>query len=292
MPYLLLILTTLFWSGNFVVSRGMHGEIPPFALSFWRWLVAFLLFACFGMPHLWRQRAVLKRHARYITVQGLLGVTGFNSLVYLAVQTTTAINAVLVNSCIPVLIAVCSWILYREIMSVRQCIGVFLSLFGVLLIIARGDVGFVTDFSLNRGDLLMLLAAMTWALYSANLKRFPAGLHPFSYLSAIMIVGLIGISPFYLIEMFLGRTLTFTPETAAAVFYVALFASVLAFIFWNSAVRRVGANKAGPFIHLMPVFSTVLAILFLGETVSSYHLYGIVLIFTGITLTTYKTAKK
>jgi drug/metabolite transporter (DMT)-like permease len=290
MPYLLLILTTLFWSGNFVVSRGMHTEIPPLALSFWRWSFALLILSFFAVRHLWLQRKLVRRHYRFILVQGILGVAAFNTLIYMAVQTTTAINAVLVNSCIPVLIAVCSWIMFREVMTVRQCCGVLLSLCGVSLIIAGGDLSYLLQLDFNSGDLLVLAAAVFWALYSANLKRYPAGLHPFAYLSGIVITGLLFIFPMYLAEIASGRDFRFNGATLGSILYVALFASVLAFIFWNRAVRMVGANKAGPFIHLMPVFSTILAIIFLGERIFPYHLFGMAMIFTGIVMTTFRVA--
>ncbi len=288
MPYLLLVLTALFWSGNFIIGRGMHAEIPPLALSFWRWSFALLILSFFGVAHLWRQRLLARQHLRFIVIQGILGVTGFNSLIYLAMQTTTAINAVLVNSCIPVLIAVCSWIMYKEVMSVRQVLGVFISLCGVFLILARGDMMFLLSLDFNRGDMLVLAAALCWALYSANLKRYPAELHPFSYLSGIVIVGLICLFPLYIIEISLGKEMHLSGSSLAAILYVALFASVLAFIFWNRAVRMVGANKAGPFIYLMPVFSTILAIIFLGEKVYMYHIFGVLLISAGIVMTTFR----
>ncbi|MEE4240324.1 MAG: DMT family transporter [Desulfopila sp.] len=290
MPYLLLILTTLFWSGNFVVSRGMHTEIPPLALSFWRWFFALMILALFAVHHLWLQRELVRLHFRFILVQGILGVAGFNTLIYTAVQSTTAINAVLVNSCIPVLIAVCSWIMYREVMTLRQCCGVLVSLAGVSLIIAGGDLTYLLQLDFNRGDLLVLAAAAFWALYSANLKRYPAGLHPFAYLSGIVITGLFFIFPLYLVEIAMGKELHLSIASLGSIVYVALFASVLAFIFWNRAVRMVGANKAGPFIHLMPVFSTILAIFFLGERVYPYHLLGMALIFSGIIMTTFRVA--
>ena len=292
MPYLLLVLTTLFWSGNFVISRGMHAEIPPLALSFWRWTIAFLILSCFAVRHLWEQRDVARKHFRFIAIQGVLGVGGFNTFVYLAVQSTTAINAVLVNSCIPVLIAVFSWVLYREVMSPRQCLGVLVSLSGVLLIIAKGDVGALFAVRFNPGDLLVFFAAILWALYSANLRRYPKELHPFAFQSGIVIVGLACIAPFYLGELASGKGFMPSGPTLMTLLYVAVFASVLAFIFWNRAVRTVGANKAGPFIHLMPVFSTVLAVLFLGEKLWFYHYQGAALIFLGIVMTTVKTGMK
>lgn len=292
MPYILLILTTLFWSGNFVIGRGMHAEIPPLTLSFWRWSTALVILLAIGLPHLLRQRHLVRRHARFLVLQGVLGVTGFNTLIYLAVQTTTAVNAVLVNSCIPVLIAVCSWIMYREVLTVRQGFGVLVSLIGVLLIVARGTPASLLALDFNRGDLLVVTAALFWAVYSTNLKRYPEGLHPLTYLTAIVIAGVACLMPFYAFELLAGKRFVLTGSTLAAILYVALFASVLAFIFWNRAVREVGANKAGPFIHLMPVFSTILAIVFLHERVYGFHLAGIVLIFSGITMTTLAVAKK
>lgn len=292
MPYLMLVLTTLFWSGNFVVSRGMHSEIPPFTLSFWRWVTAFIILSFFGLSHLLRQRHLVRQHLRFICTQGILGVTAFNSLIYLAVQSTTAINAVLVNSCIPVLIAICSWIMYREVLSPRQCFGVLMSFCGVFLIIFRADLNILQSLEFNRGDVLVVIAASFWALYSANLKKYPEGLHPFAYLTGIVIVGVLGILPLYLYELASGQYFQVSLQSVSAIVYVALFASVLAFIFWNRAVRTVGANKAGPFIHLMPVFSTILAIIFLGEEMRFYHVLGIAIIFTGITLTTYQRKKK
>lgn len=274
MPYLLLILTTLFWSGNFVLSRGMHAAIPPLALSFWRWTVALLILLCLAHRHLWDQRHLIRQHHRFILVQGLLGVTGFNTLLYLAMQHTTAINAVLVNSSMPVLIVAFSWLLHRETMRLRQYGGVFVSLLGVLSIMAQGDMATLLRVSFNRGDLLVLAAAVVWALYSANLKRYPQGLHPLAYLSAIAIAGLAAISPLYVIELQAGKTFAVTPATVVTIVYVAVFASVLAFIFWNRAVRTIGANKAGPFVHLMPLFSTILAVLFLDERLAWYPCPG------------------
>lgn len=287
MPYLLLILTALFWSGNFVISRGMHSEIPPLALSFWRWFFALLILTLFAARQLLVQRHLVRRHIRFILIQGILGVAGFNTLIYLAMQSTTAINAVLVNSCIPVLIAVSSWIMFRETLSLRQACGIVISLSGVVSIIAHGRLEFLLSVSFNPGDLLVLTAALLWALYSANLKNYPRDLHPFAYQSGIVITGLMVLFPFYLVELSMGKTMAVTMPSLLTIGYVALFASVLAFIFWNRAVRTVGPNRAGPFIHLMPVFSIILAVIFLDETVQPYHLLGIVLIFTGIMMTTF-----
>jgi drug/metabolite transporter (DMT)-like permease len=287
MPYILLTLSALFWSGNFVLSRGMHTEIPPVGLAFWRWAAALLILAPFGLRLIYQQRDVVKQHGRFLLFQALLGVTGFNTLIYLAMQSTTAINAVLVNSCIPVIIVVISRLVYHERLSLRQSAGVLVSLCGVLWIIAEGDITALLQLTFNRGDLLVLAAAFVWAFYSANLRKYPSGLHPVAYLTGIVLIGLIFLVPCYLLEMQSGRYIHLNVPTVLTVGYVALFASVLAFICWNRAVREVGANRAGPFIHLMPVFSTILAIIFLDETLLGYHGTGIILVFSGIALTTF-----
>jgi len=290
MPYLLLILTTLFWSGNFVLSRGMHAEIPPLALSFWRWILALCILLLFCWRIFYAQRNLLVKERKFIVIQGLLGVTGFNSLIYLAVQSTTAVNAVLINSCTPILIALCSLVLYRERLKTRQWLGIFTSLTGVSLIMAGGDPGSLLALEFNRGDLLVLLAALVWALYSINLRNYPASLHPLAFQTGIAVVGIIGIFPLYITELMLGCTMPVTMPNIATVIYVAIFASVLAFIFWNRSVREIGANRAGTFIHLMPVFSSILAVIFLDETIELFHFQGITLVFIGIFLATFRTA--
>ncbi len=291
MPYLLLVLTTLFWSGNFVLSRGMHADIPPLALSFWRWALALLILLVFSWRIFWRQRDIVVRERKFIIIQGLLGVTGFNSLIYLAVQSTTAVNAVLINSCTPILIALCALLINKEPLSPRQWTGILLSLSGVTLIMVGGDLGSLVELEFNRGDLLVLCAGLVWALYSVHLKSFPLDLHPFAYLTGIMIAGLIGIVPFYLLELGMGYKMVVNTPTLTTIVYVAIFPSVLAFIFWNRAVRDIGATRAGSFIHLMPVFSSILAVFFLGESIELFHLQGIGLVFGGIFLATYRVGR-
>ena len=286
MSYLLLAMSALIWSGNFVISRGMHDVVPPFGLAFYRWMLAGLILLPFGLPYMLKQFPELKKNFKYLLVQSIMGIVCFNTLIYIATQTTTAINAVLVNSCIPVIIVAVSWFMFRDRVTLRQAAGIIISLGGVIYIMTKGDLETLRSLSFNKGDLLVLIAAFVWATYSVNLKKFPADLNPIGYLTAITIMGTIMLLPLYLHETFGGRPVHFNMPTILTVIYVGLFASVVAFIFWNKAVREVGANKAGPFVHLMPVFSTILAVVFLGESLMGFHLKGIGFIFTGILLTT------
>jgi len=234
---------------------------------------------------------VILKHKKYIITQAILGVALFNTLIYTAVQHTTAINAVLVNSCIPVLIVIVSWVMFREVINLRQGFGVLLSFAGILYIISKGDLQTLRSLSFNIGDVVVLLAALVWATYSVNLRKFPEGLHPLAYLTGIVFIGVILLLPFYLWEVSSGSHFTVNIPSAATILYVALFASVLAFIFWNKAVREVGANRAGPFVHLMPVFSIILAVVFLGESLVVYHMKGMAAVFTGILLATIRLKK-
>ena len=291
MPYLLLVLTTLFWSGNFVISRGMHAALPPVALSFWRWALACLILCLFGLRHLLSQRVLVRHHGRFLLIQALLGVAGFNTFIYWAMQSTTAINAVLINSATPILIVVISWLRFRERLAWTQAIGVLLSLSGVLFIISGGNLTALLQLRAGFGDLLVLIAGCLWASYSVNLKNYPPGLHPLAYQTAIALIGLATLLPLYLAELASGKTFEVSVATITTIAYVAIFASVLAFIFWNRAVTALGANIAGPFIHLMPVFSTILAVLFLDETLGKVQIVAIFMIFGGILLATRKPVK-
>ena len=288
MPYLLLTLSALIWSGNFVVSRAMNNVIPPAGFVFWRWLVAAVVLAPIAVPKLRREWPIIRANLRLIGICGLFGVTLFNFLIYTAVHTTTAINASLVNSSIPVFILMFARIFYGQRVTLRQHLGIALSLAGVATIILQGDPTRIRTLTFNQGDLLVLLAAVAWALYSIALRRYPQGLNPFVFVFCISVWGLILLIPIYALEISSGKLITLNRATVLSIGYVGVCASVIATMTWNSGLRRVGAHLGGQFIHLMPAFSTILAVVFLGERLRSFHLAGITLIFVGILCATYK----
>jgi drug/metabolite transporter (DMT)-like permease len=286
LPYLLLTLSSLIWSGNFVVGRALHGVVPPITLAFWRWALAFAILLPPSWPLLRRQWPLLRSNWKILTLNGLLGVAGFNTLLYIALQSTSATNALLIDSTIPMVIVCLSWLSGEASLSRGQLAGVFVSLAGVITIICRADMRLLLSLGINGGDLWVLLAVVCWSLYTVLLRRLPSGLHPLGVLIAMVVAGLAGLSPLYLWERGRGGKIALDAPVIAGLVYLALFASVAAFIMWNRAVEQVGATRAGLFVHLMPLFGTILSVLFLGESLHLFHLAGMALIFTGIYLAT------
>lgn len=284
-PYLLLTLTALFWSGNMVLGRGIRGDVPPMTLAFWRWAIALMLVLPLALPHFKSQWPLLKQGWKPILILGLLGVGCYNTFAYIALQHTSATNAVLLNSFIPVVTIAISWAFLGKHLRRLEAMGVVISLCGAMTIVARGDLDILLHLNLNLGDAWMLLAVMVWAIYTVGLAWRPAGVHPMLMLAAMTAVGLAVLFPAYLWEMAQGREINVHLGSLASLAYVGLFPSFLGYIFYNRGVAEVGASKASLFIHLMPVFGTLLSAIFLGEIPLWYHYLGIGLIFTGIWLT-------
>lgn len=278
-----MVITLLCWSGNFVIGRAVHAEVPPVGLSFWRWGLAFMLVLAFAWPHLRRDVAALWARKGLIVSCAFLGVASFNTLVYHGLSTTTATNAVLMQAIMPMLILGASWLLFREPMGWRALAAFALSLAGVAAIVSGGDWDRLRQLSLTPGDAWVLLAVLFYAFYSALLRLRP-DVHPLSFLAAIFLVGTLILLPLYLWEHVAVRPMRLSGVTVATLAYVAIFPSFLAYLCFNRAVALMGANKAGQFINLMPVFGTALAVVFLGERLQAAHLVGAGLIAAGLWL--------
>ncbi len=286
LPYLFLTLTVLFWSGNFVLGRGIRELIPPVSLNFWRWTGALVILMPFGFPRVRRQKDLIFRHWKYLVLMSIPSVAVFNAFIYKALHSATAMNTVLVNAMVPVFIALLAWAIFRDRLTTRQVAGVAISFAGLLFIIAKGDFSVLTTLNFSEGDLWTLGAGISWAIYSVMLRKRPPQLDLIAFLTVIVFFGLVFLSPFYVWELTEKGGFKLEPASYASIAYVCVFPSVVAYIFWNRAVLMVGPNKAGIFFHLMPVFSIVLASVFLGERLYAFHLTGMVLIFAGIALTT------
>jgi len=287
LPYLLLTLSALFWAGNAVMARALHHLLPPATMAFWRWVLALLLLFPFVMRPMYEQRALLRANWARLALLGVLGVGCYNTFLYAALQTTTATNGVLISSMTPLLILLIGRALFGVRMTRRQQVGIVLSLAGVVGIVSRGDISALAQLDFNHGDLLLIGGALTWALYTVLLRWRPAGIDTLAFLGATVVGGIVLLMlPLYLVELASGRVAVWNAATGAGMVYFAVFPSILAYLFWNRGVEQVGANRAGLFLYLIPVFGIVLAITLLGERLHLFHLVGAALIFAGIYIST------
>jgi len=281
---LLLLVAAASWGGNLVAARAIILEVPPFALSFWRWAIAAALLLPFAAAQLREDAALIRRHLPALIAFGVIGAGGFTLLGYWGVRYTTAVNATLLNSSLPLFVVPLSWWLLKLTVSARQLAGLALSLAGVACIISSGELQTLARLSLNPGDLLLLAGALLWAIYTVLLKWRPP-LRPLSFLFAIVAAAAAFSLPFYLWEISAGGTMTVSPGTLAAIGYLAIFPSIVAYICWNHAVAVLGPNVAGFFNPVIPVFGTLFAVTLLGEPFRLYHLAGFALVLGGVVLT-------
>ena len=284
-PYLLLSLTSLFWAGNIVLGRAVVGHIPPVTLSVVRWAGAVVVLLPFAARHLIRDWPTIRKRAGILSFLALTGFSAYNTFAYYGLQYTTAIHGLLLQSVAPLFVALWTFVLFRDRLTLRQAGGILLSLIGVVVIICRGSPAVLTSFEFNQGDLWFIAALLIYAFYTAMLRRRPA-IHPLSFLAIGMGVGALWLLPVMLLELLAGRTVTFDAETLGSFVYICIFPSLLGYLFLNRGIELIGANRAAPFIHLVPVFGSALAIALLGEHFYLYHAIGYALVFAGITLAT------
>lgn len=282
-PNLLLSFAALSWSGNFIVGRAVRDTVPPVALSFWRWTVGLLLILAFAWPHLRRDWPTLRRQWRILLLLSAAGIAAFNTLIYLGLQSTTALNAVLLQSAMPLVILLLSFALHRERAHPVQVLGIAISLAGVAAIASGGSIATLLTLSFNIGDAWVLLAVVAYALYSTMLRRRPE-VHPLSLLAVSFGLGALMLLPLLAWEIAAGLAIRLNVASIAAIAYVGLVPAVLAYLCFNRGVQLIGANRAGQFLHLMPVFGSLLAVGLLGESLELHHVAGIGLIGAGLFL--------
>ncbi|MEN9880144.1 MAG: hypothetical protein RIQ55_790 [Pseudomonadota bacterium] len=285
-PYALLVLTSLFWAINMVMSRGLRADLPPIALAFWRWVVAFGCVLPLALPHLKSEWPILRAHWVKVVFLGIFGVGFYNTFSYIAVQYTTATSATLLNSFIPVVTSVLAFLFFGKRLSRPQIIGGLVSLTGVILLISRGSMATLIGLTLNTGDVWMLVAVLSWSIYTAFLVWRPAGVHPMLLLAALIVVGLCVMAPMYAWELAQGATIHLHAGSLAGIFYAGIVAAFLGFVCFNAGVAQVGPAVGSLFIHLQPVFAAILSAVVLSEQPEWYHYAGMLLVFSGIYLTT------
>jgi drug/metabolite transporter (DMT)-like permease len=288
--YLLMSLTALFWAGNFVIGRAATGTIPPLTLAWARWTGAAVLILPFAAAKLKADWTQIRRNAWFIFFLGCIGAGLFNTLQYISLTMMTAVTGAVINSAGPILIAVACWLMLGDKLRALQVLGIAVSLAGVLTVVMRGDLSRMPALGQSIGELLMLAALVVWAVYTA-LLRFRPPMHPLSFAAATYVVAALVNTPPMLWELASGATLKLDTTTFLAFAYVAVFPSLLAYLFFNAAVDSIGGARASAFFHLTPLMTAVLALLFLGEAFALYHIAGFALILAGVWLTATRAAQ-
>lgn len=281
---LLLIFPPLFWAGNFIIGRAVRDTVPPMTLSLWRWVIAMLFILPFAWKYLRRDFHLYRQHKWLIVRLSVVGVVAFTTLVYSGLRETTAANALLLNSFIPVLIAFFGALFYGQKLRGIQNAGLLLSCAGVLVIITHGDSEVLTSLRFSRGDLMVFCAMVSFAFYTLWLRNVPPQIDRLGLMATQIAVALMFLFPLWGLEQSQGLTAHWSPVSIAALFYLGIFPSVLAYLLFNLGVARFGAAQAGLCIHLIPVFGAILAVVFLNESFHLYHAAGMAAILLGIRL--------
>ena len=284
LAFVFLLVTALSWAGSVVAGRAASANVPPYTISFIRWLAAFLIYLPFGGPILWRQRRLLIRHFPILCAFSLFGVVGFTVPYYVGLQYTAAVNATLMNGIGPIMILVLAYLMVGTRFSFGQGLGILLALGGTAAIVLRGDFAGILDLRINIGDALVLVSFFSWAVYTVMLKWRPEGMNELAFLVALCGIASLMMLPMYLWELEIGRVFEHTRSNLLIIGYAALFPSVVGYICWNLAVNRLGTSRASATQYLIPVFGVMLSVLILGEDVVWYHFVGIGFIFAGIYL--------
>jgi drug/metabolite transporter (DMT)-like permease len=287
--YILLFLTTLFWSGNFIVGKAASMyEIPPFSLNFYRWFFACLILIPFTIKELIKKKNYIFKNIGFFIILGVTSITIFNSIVYYSLYYTQVISGVLMISTIPVWIIFISSLLNIEKTNIFQILGVGLSLTGVLFIISKADLDLVKNLKFNKGDLTMIVAMFSWAVYSALLKKKQYEISQITLLLVVIMCGLVFLIPIYFIEMNMGYVIKLGKPFYLTLTYVVIFPGLASFFFWIKGISLIGANRAGAFLHLMPIFGAIMAMVIFDEKFMLYHFLGAIFIVAGITLSNKK----
>jgi drug/metabolite transporter (DMT)-like permease len=288
-PYLLLSITTLCWAGNAIVGRLAAGHIPPVTLSFLRWSLAFLIVLPFAWNHLVRDWPAIRAKLGVMILVSVTGISAFNTLQYWALEHTTALNTLLLQSSGPLIVAVWSLILLGVRLTLAQAIGIVVSLIGVLVILLHGDLSALSNIQFNEGDLIFLAAMVIFGLYSVLTLKRPA-IHGLSFVAFTFGCGAACLIPLLIWELLTRPLMALDARNLASLFYVAVFPSTLAYLCFNRGVLLIGANRAAPFFHVVPVFGALMAIVFLGERPQLFHIIGFALVLTGVFVASRKQA--
>jgi drug/metabolite transporter (DMT)-like permease len=288
-PYILLSITALCWAGNAIVGRLAAGQIPPVTLSFLRWSLAFLIILPMAWKHLKRDWPTIRASLGLMIFISVTGIAAFNTLQYWALEHTTALNTLLLQSAVPLFVAVWSLFLLGVRLTLAQAIGVALSLTGVLVILLHGDLTALAGIAFNKGDVIFTVALVIFGLYSVLTLKRPK-IHSLSFVGFTFGCGAACLIPLLVVELLSRPVMQLNTANLLSTFYVAVFPSTVAYLCFNRGVQLIGANRAAPFFHVVPLFGSAMAIVFLGERPQLFHVIGFVLVLTGVFVASRKTS--
>jgi drug/metabolite transporter (DMT)-like permease len=280
-PYLLLSIAALCWAGNAIVGRLAAGHIPPITLSFLRWSLACLILLPFAWRHLKRDWSAIRARLGIMSIISVTGIGAFNTLQYWALEYTQALNTLLLQSAGPLLVAVWSLLLLGVRLTLAQAAGVLLSLTGVLVILLHGDLGTLSSIQFNKGDLIFIVALAIFGFYSVMTLKRPA-IHALSFAAFTFGCGALCLTPLLVWELATRPIMAINTANLLSLFYVAVFPSTVAYMCYNRGIQLIGANRAAPFFHMVPLFGAVMAMVFLGERPQPFHFIGFALVLTGV----------
>lgn len=283
--YCLAVAATALWAGNFIVARAFNQDIPPISIAFWRWTIAAIALAPFALPGTIKDWKLVKKHLPYLAVTALLGVTAFNTLIYVASHTTQAINMSLIATASPIFMVIMSRIFYGERITWKKTAGIAIAMSGVLLLISGGSLENLLHIDLRVGDLYMLLAAIVFASYSILVKGKPPAMSTTTFSMSIFSIGLLWLAPLYGWELVSSQEVVFHRSLVLGLLYVGIFSSVVGYIAWNQAIVLIGPARTALIYYLIPVFSGIEAWLLLGEPITLVHIFSMLSIVSGIILT-------
>lgn len=279
---------TLLWSVNFVIASGIKGHIPPVGLAFWRWTIACIVLAPFALRSTLKNKTILLQNKGYLIITAILGITIFNTLIYFAGKTTSAVNLSLIAISIPIFIVAISRIVFKEKVSAIKMLGIATIITGVLVLITKGSIQSLLKINFTIGDLLMLLACFFFASYTILVRLKPKEIPSKVFLFTIFIIGTILLLPFYLWEHLYYNQVTFDTTTIYATTYVGICASLISYYLWNEAICLIGTSKTALIYYLIPVFSGILAYFFLNQAIVLAQIISMGIIITGLLLTNKK----
>ena len=288
MAYAGLTLTIFFWAINTVIAKAVVMELKPMTLSFYRWILAFIFILPFAIPHLKKDIILIKQNLGFLFLLSIPSVAAYNSILYLGAQYTSATNISLVVATMPVMTILFSWIMNRDKPFVLQTLGIMISIIGVMVIISKGSWQVLSTFSFNPGDLLIVLSIASWSFYSVLLKKRQIDISPVSFLTMLIFFGVLSILPFYLWEFSVFKGFELKSTTIIIFIYLGIFPSILSYLCWNFGVKTAGASIASVFMYLLPIFTSIIAYLFLNEKLFLYHFAGGLLILSGLIMSSFK----